>query len=184
MIIAFFGITCVGKTTIGRMVADELCYRFYDLDAEMKLFYNDTIENIQRGCFADGLDTKKGRVLKHILDKCGDKAIIAMSPIYYTMKYKHMFINRNVLSIVLQESPENIVDRLVYTDKYDNVIEDPERDWKEEIRDIKYFISRYKKAFERIEHKYDVDGKTADVAAHEIVETIIRPYGVENELKV
>lgn len=43
MIIAFFGITYIGKITIGRIVADELRYSFYDLDAEMKILYNDTI---------------------------------------------------------------------------------------------------------------------------------------------
>ena len=116
MIIAFFGVTCVGKTTIGRIVANELQYGFFDVDDEMKLFYNDTIENIQRGCFGDGYDEKKGRVLKDILGRCGENAIIAMSPIYYTTKYKTMFKNYGVLSIVLEDSPENIANRIIYTD--------------------------------------------------------------------
>jgi len=177
MIIAFFGISCVGKTTIGKLVADELRYGFFDLDAEMKLFYSDTITNIQKGCFGDGFDTKKGRVLKSILDKCGDKAIISMSPIYYTTKYKQLFKNSKVFSIVLQDSPENIANRMIDTDENDNVI-DVVRDRKTDIRDARFFISRYKKAFERIEHKYDIDGKTAYAAACEIIETIIKPYSI------
>ena len=175
MIIAFFGVTCVGKTTIGRIVADFMQYSFYDLDTEMKQFYNDTIENIQRGCFGDAYDSKKALVLKSILDKCHDNMVIAMSPIYYTTKYKLMFKKANVLSIVLHDSPENIANRLVYTDEKDIVIENPKHNRKAEISDIKYFISRYKNAFSRIEHKYDIAGKTAIEAADEIIETIIKP---------
>ena len=175
MIIAFFGIVCVGKTTIGKIVADELHYDFYDLDMEMKRFYNDTILNIQRGCFGDALDAKKALVLKDILKRVRYNAIISMSPIYYTVKYKLMFKNYKVFSILLQDSPENIARRMIDTDDYDNVIENCEHDLKTDIKDVKYFISRYKKAFERIEHKYDIAGKTADVAAIDIIETIIKP---------
>ena len=183
MIIAFFGIACVGKTTVGKIVADELHYDFFDLDDEMKRYYNDTIENIQRGCIRNTLDTKKALVLKDVLDKCIDNAVIAMSPIYYTVKYKLLFRNNNVFSIVLQDSPENIVKRLVYTDDYDIVIENPERDYKAELKDIRYFISRYKRAFDRIEHKYFIDGKAANVATNEIIETIIKPYYAANMIK-
>jgi len=184
MIIAFFGIVCIGKTTIGKIVAEELRYGFFDLDAEMKSFYNDTISNIQRGCIGDALDTKKALVLKNILDKCGDKAVISMSPIYYTTKYKQLFITRKVFSIVLQDSPENIANRMIDTDEDDNVLVNFKRDRKDDIRDIKYFISHYKKAFERIEHKYDIAGKDASTAACEIIETIINPYCMANNVEV
>ena len=184
MIIAIFGVTCVGKTTIGELIANDLNYAFFDLDAEMKRFYNDTIENIQRCCIGDELDIKKTLVLKDVLEKCGDSAVIAMSPIYYSVKYKLLFRNNNVLSILLQDSPENIVKRLVYTDDFDLVIENPKRDNKAELKDIRYFISRYKKAFDRIEQKHFIDGKTADVAANEIIETIIKPYCAANGIEV
>ena len=175
MIIAFFGIVCVGKTTIGKIVADKLHYDFYDLDKEMKIYYNDTILNIQKGCFGDALDTKKVLVLKDILTRCSRNTIISMSSIYYTVKYKLMFKNYKVFSILLQDSPENIARRMIDTDDYDNVIENPVRDFKTDIKDVKYFISRYKKAFERIENKYAIAGKSADVAAIDIIETIIKP---------
>ena len=184
MIIAFFGVTCVGKTTIGRIVADVLHYDFFDLDAEMKSFYNDTIIGIQRGCIGDELDTKKATVLKDVLGRCGDTAVISMSPIYYTVKYKLMFRNNKVFSILLQDSHENIAKRLIDTDDDGNVIEDLERDLKTDIKDIRYFISRYKKAFERIEYKHDIAGKTADVAAIEIIETIIKPFCTANVFDV
>ena len=175
MILAIFGVVCVGKTTIGKFIANELKYEFYDLDMELKRFYNDTILNIQKGCFGDGYDTKKALALKNILSKCGQNTIIAMSPIYYTIKYKKMFRDYNVKSIVLRDDPENIASRLTETDDSDEFVERKNIDMKEDIKDIKYFISRYKKAFDRIELKYDINGKSAEESAHEIIEAMIKP---------
>ena len=92
-----------------------------------------------------------------------------MSPIYYTMSYKHLFLSRGVFSIVLQDTPENIAKRLVYTDANDNVIENPVTDYRADIRDIKYFISRYKSAFSKIDNHYFIDGQSAEDAASDIV---------------
>jgi len=81
-----------------------------------------------------------------------------------------------LLCILNEDSPENIAKRLIDTDDDDNVIENLERGLKTDIKDVRYFISRYKKAFERIEHKYNIAGKTANVAAIEIIDTVIKPY--------
>jgi len=80
-----------------------------------------------------------------------------------------------VLSIVLQDWPENIALRVTETDDNDEYIERKNINIKEDIRAVKHFISRYKKAFERIELKYDINGKSAEESAQEIVETMIYP---------
>jgi hypothetical protein len=41
---------------------------------------------------------------------------------------------------------------------------------------VNRFCARYKKAFERIEQKYYINGKAPSVAAHEIIETIIKSH--------
>ena len=58
---------------------------------------------------------------------------------------------------------------MIYTDDDDNVIENVESNIKNEIKDVRYFISRYKRAFSSIENKYDINGKTAYEAAKEII---------------
>jgi len=80
-----------------------------------------------------------------------------------------------VLSIVLQDWPENIALRMTETDDNDEYIKRKNINIKEDIKDVKYFFSRYKKAFERIELKYDINGKSAEESAQEIVETMICP---------
>ena len=170
MIVALFGVTCVGKTTIGRVISDELNCEFYDLDSAFTSYFNDTIENLQRRFFlGNEYDHQKGIVLKSIIGKCSSNTIIAMSPIYYTMSYKHLFTSRDVFSIVLQDTPENIARRVIYTDANDNIIENPVTDYSAEIKDIKYFIARYKSAFSKIDNHYFIDGKSAEDAASDIV---------------
>ena len=44
MIILLFGISNVGKSTVGKIVADTLKIPFYDLDDEIKKLYNITLE--------------------------------------------------------------------------------------------------------------------------------------------
>ena len=52
MIIYFVGISCVGKTTIGKMLADKISYKFFDLDMEIEKYYGKPIERIQDECFS------------------------------------------------------------------------------------------------------------------------------------
>ena len=173
MVIALFGISGVGKTTVGKLVSEALGYEFYDLDDELKLHYSDTISNIQDSCFnRHEFDSKKGIVLKHILSKCSNNSVIAVSPIYYTMSYKTIFKKSNVFSIVLEDAAENIAKRMIMTDDEDNIIEDYIGDFEEDLKDVKYFISRYKNAHSRIEHKYYIEGKNAEETAKEIVKLI------------
>ena len=169
MIVALFGITCVGKTTIGKIISDELHYEFYDLDAELKLYFKDTITNIQNSCFNQHeYDGKKIEVLKSILTRCGNNSIIAVSPIYYTATYKKPFRTHNVFPIELRDLPENIALRMIETDDEDNLIENYVGNYKLDLRDTKYFISRYKNAFSWIETKYEINGKSALDAATDL----------------
>ena len=174
MIIALFGVTCVGKTTVGKIIADKLGWEFYDLDLEIKSFYNDNLTNIYDACFNRfEIDKKKGAALSATLKKSLSNTIISMSPIYYTKSYTTLFKKNNVFPIVLQDTPENIARRLIYTDDYDVEIGNPDPDIKQDISDMKYFINLYKSAFSKIECHYHINGKTAEEAASEIKSRII-----------
>ena len=63
---------------------------------------------------------------------------------------------------------------ILYMDDNDIVTEVPDRDRRWEIKEIKKDITFYKKAFSKIENKYNINGKPADEAANDIVETIIK----------
>lgn len=44
MTIYLFGVSNVGKTTTGELLAEKLGYVFYDLDEEVKKYFNVTLE--------------------------------------------------------------------------------------------------------------------------------------------
>ena len=51
MKIYLVGISCVGKTTIGRLLANYLDFSFYDLDDEVQKYYQKPIEILQNESF-------------------------------------------------------------------------------------------------------------------------------------
>lgn len=48
MVILLFGLSNVGKTTTGRILAEKLGYTFLDLDAEIKNNYQMTVDEFQK----------------------------------------------------------------------------------------------------------------------------------------
>ncbi len=50
MILYLVGISCVGKTTIGKMLSEKIGFSFFDLDIEIQKYYNKPIERIQDDC--------------------------------------------------------------------------------------------------------------------------------------
>lgn len=43
MNIILFGVSCMAKTTVGKIMAEKLGYKFYDMDEETKILYNCTL---------------------------------------------------------------------------------------------------------------------------------------------
>ena len=76
MIIYLVGISCVGKTTIGRMLAEKINYSFYDLDEEIEKYYQKTIERIQDECLTmNGYREKARTVLDKLFSETVDSVI-------------------------------------------------------------------------------------------------------------
>jgi len=40
------GVSCVGKSTLGKILADRLNYQFYDLDSEIEKYFGESIERL------------------------------------------------------------------------------------------------------------------------------------------
>ena len=68
-------------------------------------------------------DQKRGRIIKKILSAEND-IVFVITPISYTDNFKKRIINEDILPIVLVDTPENIFDRLVFSDENDNIYMD------------------------------------------------------------
>jgi shikimate kinase len=149
------GVACVGKTTIGARLADFLRRRFYDLDVETERFFGTSIERLQNSHLApDGFRHDVAKALQHVLSLEESRSSVIALPPRGLMGpcWKVVQKVQDTVIIVLDDTPENILERVTFYDidsrKIDRTLSDNERrHYIQEIRgDIGYFKRSWKKA--------------------------------------
>ena len=139
MKILLFGISNVGKTAIGTILAKELEYSFYDLDEEVKKEFQMTLEEFVHTENLRWRDQKRGRIIKKIISK-EENMFFVISPISYTDNFGKRITEDDILSIELVDTLANIFDRLAFSDIDDTIYKDD--DYKNQRRD--YYMSDIK----------------------------------------
>lgn len=175
MKILLFGISNVGKTTIGKILSKKMKYKFDDLDDEIKRWYG-TIDKFQAEYpYYYERHKKRGEILKDIVNKYDDNVVIAVSILSYSKLFNRLIEDENILAIQLEDDPENILKRLVYADENDvvhklEIKDDIER--KYYLKDIKKDITFYKRVYIKIENKFNINGRNAEEAADKLLSYI------------
>ena len=178
MKILLFGVSNVGKTTIGTMLAKQLAFRFYDLDEEVKNVFQMTLEEFVHTENLRWRDQKRGRIIKKILTQ-EENMVFAISPISYMENFSKRIIGDDILPIELVDTPENIFDRLVFSDADDKIYKDD--DYKNQhrdfyITDIQADIEWYGNIFSQIgiTNKFEIKNESPEIA----VKRLIAEYGL------
>ena len=178
MKILLFGISNVGKTTIGTILAKELGYSFYDLDEEVKKEFQMTLEEFVHTENLRWRDQKRGRIIKKILSK-EENMVFVISPISYTDNFGKRITEDNILSIELVDTPANIFDRLVFSDTDDTIYKDD--DYKNQRRDyymsdIKADLECYGNVYSKIgvKNRFEINNDSPKTA----VKRLIKEYGL------
>ena len=149
MKIYIVGISCVGKTTIGSLLADNLNYPFYDLDEEVERFYQKPIEHIQNECSSIIEFRQKASIVLDNLFTTDENSVIAgtiagLKDSYFKIYQKHKK-RKDLISIHIIDDPENVLNRLTFYDAdskmYEKALDDKMRKMylKEIVADWKYF---------------------------------------------
>lgn len=125
MKILLFGVSNVGKTTTGKLLAERLGFKFYDLDDEIKKYYGITLEEFVNTGRLRERDHKRGIIIKRII-KEAENIVFAITPITYIENFKGRMMADDILQIELFDTPENIFSRLVFSDENDNIYFDDE----------------------------------------------------------
>lgn len=171
MDVLLFGVSNVGKSTTGRCLVEKLGYHYYDLDEEVKLHCHMTLEKFVNTIWPYERDKIRGEVLGNILAKGGNK-VIAVTPIYYSRNFSKYLGSGDRLAVELQDTPENIFERLVFSDENDRVYKDDEyRDAHRShyLSEIKKDITYYKRSFAKIENKFQMNNDSPEVVANRLI---------------
>jgi shikimate kinase len=179
MIIYLVGMSCVGKTTIGKLLADKIGYSFFDLDEEIQDYYKKPIERIQDECLTiSGYREKASIVLDKLLSKDID-SVISGTPSGLKFSYLQVYkrhIDKELISISLNDSFENVLDRLTFYDKDSNPITEKldESKKKRYLKEIRADYNFFKDSYKRADFQINIE----DVSLDKIPELIINTVGI------
>lgn len=172
MTILLFGVSNVGKSTIGEILAHKLGYDFYDLDDEVKKYYKTSLEDFVNTGTLQERDQKRGIVIAEIMKKHGNK-VFTITPIAYPENFNHYLQREDVFAIDLLDTPEHIFDRLVFSDENDVVYED--NDYKNAHKE--YYLSEihkdilfYEQSYSKVTHKFFINNDSPENAADRLIE--------------
>lgn len=171
MTILLFGISNVGKSTVGELIAHKLNFDFYDLDDEIRKKYSITLEEFVSTGSLQERDQKRCRLLRTLVKKSGNK-VIAVTPLSYAGALVPIISSSEVFSIKLTDTPENIFARLVFSDENDAIYRDD--DYKNAHKDhylneIQKDLAWYGSVYQNITNKFFINGKTPTEVTEEII---------------
>lgn len=184
MIIYLVGASCVGKTTIGKMLSNKLGFSFFDIDEEVEKYYQKPIERIQDECLTmNGFREKASVVLDYVLSK-NDNSVISGTPaglkFSYLKIYKKHAKNKEIISIHIKDKPENILNRLCFYDKDSKPIKInlDESEKNKYLRKIVGDYNYFKDSYKRADLQLDID----NICLENIPDLIIRKLEEMNKI--
>ena len=172
MNILLFGVTNVGKTTTGQIMADILEIEFYDVDEEIKKKYNTTLEEFVKTGTLEERDEKRGRILRALLKKETNK-VVAVTPMSYPEYFEKYTRRSDVIAIELRDTAEHIFERLVFSDENDVIYRDDEYKNARKsyyMREIAEDLIWYGGVYKNVINKYDINNEEPDVVAKALIE--------------
>jgi shikimate kinase len=167
------GVSCVGKSTIGRLIAQRIGIDFHSLDEHVERFYGKSIERIRAECIGSaGYNNRYADVLNGLLKSLrGAPSVIELPPGGLLYKSGSVVKKAGGVTVALHDTPENLLKRIVFYDidskPLDITLTDREKALylKEFRKDIAYFRTSHSRALFQI----DISGTTPEQAAEKVI---------------
>ncbi len=173
------GIGCVGKTTVGRELAQLLGVSFFDLDHEIEIFFGTSIERLRTKFLTPhSYREEAAKALTHLLSTPESReSVIAMPPSGLMGGYLRVIKKAAGLTVALVDKPENILARITFYDIDSNLIK---KDLTAEerrlyLRQIKKDITYFRKSYQRADLHADIAGLDAEASAR-LVEGLVKEH--------
>lgn len=174
MNILLFGVSNVGKTVTGKLLAQRLGYDFYDLDDEVKKQLNTTLEFFVSTGTLQERDKIRCDLTTSLIGRTGNK-VIAISPLSYIKSIYPLLSLTGVVSIELIDSVENIFDRLVFSDENDVIYKD--EDYKNQhkdyyLHDIREDLIWYGSLYSGLKYHFHISGRLPET----VIDALVTQY--------
>jgi shikimate kinase len=170
------GVSCVGKTTIGRLLAELIDCPFFDLDEEIEKYFGLPIERMQEQFLTiHSFREEAKKALSYILSlPQSGKCVIALPPSGLMGAYWNVIKNFEGKIIVLVDDPQNILKRIRFYDKDSRPIEIhlSEQDKKYYLSDIKKDIKYFGRTYRKADIMFDINGSEPETAAKRLKELL------------
>ena len=173
MKLLIWGVSNIGKTTIGKELSNKLNCKFYDVDEEIINIYG-SIDDFQ-AIFPNDYDRfdEKEELMMNIIESDNNDFIMAVSPIYSASVVEEL-LDTDTISIEIVDTPEAIYDRLIL--EGDDALEYKEKYKKHYIQEIKWDQTASYNQFKNIP-KVHIDNQNIN----ESVETVFN-YLKDNKI--
>jgi len=177
MRVLLVGVSCVGKTTIGRLLARRLGYPFFDLDEEIEKHFGTTIERLRARFLTDYSYRKETSVvLKRIVTEKQD-CVAALPPSGLRDAYLRVVRQVDCVTVAIEDTPENILERIIFYDIDSRPIEKRLTDEEKRLyrREIQKDITFFKKSYQRSDLHANIAGLDAEASA-EMLQGLLAPH--------
>ena len=175
MKIVITGIACVGKSTVGKLLAKRMGHLFYDFDLEIERAFGMPISRIKEDISSERAYRKKtAPVLENLMQ--GRDWVIASTPSGLKDHYwKLIEKDPEIVTVVLRDRAAHILERLTFYDDdsllLPSAVTPANRHlYEREIQeDMKYYGSSHRKA----DIKFQIKGRPANQAAEALYEELM-----------
>src|SRR6266487_354262 len=167
--VSLVGVSCVGTTTIGRMLADRRGCPFFDLDEEVERHFGLSIERLQARFLTGYSYRKECAVVLERVATANPDCVIALPPSGLRDAFLQVVRRVPGVTVAVHDTPENILERITFYDIDSRRIE-KHLTGEERIlylKEIKADISYFKRSYERADLQVtitDLDPEASAVA--------------------
>ena len=167
--VALVGVSCVGKTTVGRRLADVLACPFIDFDEAIETHYGSPLGRVKGGFLTQtSFRRAAAPIIARRLAGFADQGfVLALPPSGLHAPHYRMLRSAAATIVELRDSPQNILRRVTFYDDDSRPVTVPltpkaRRYYLSEIRkDIAYYRPFYRNA----DLSFDIAGRSAAEAA-------------------
>src|SRR6266571_4360355 len=165
--VSLVGVSCVGTTTIGRMLADRRGWPFFDLDDEIERHFGTSIERLQARFLTSYSYRKECAVVLERIATANSDCVIALPPSGLRDAFLRVLRRVPGVTVAIHDTPENIMERITFYDidsrRIDKQLTDEERIL--QLKEIKADISYFKRPYERADLHVTIAGLDPEASA-------------------